>query len=324
MSDLKTHVTSLRIQPIKACGIFETPDASITQRGLAVGLVGDRRLALIDDNNVVITQRRAGHSNVPGERGHPELTLVKISLLYDAGQPRQIVASFDGHGSTIVDPQAASEEIVTVTLHGKTSPAHLVRSDADAWFSGVLGRHVRLINQTDEDIRRSDPNFSADPKNRLSLADGYQILLTSMASLRGLEAATSRPWDMNVFRPNIVVDGDLEDHAENGWRTVRIGQAMLECVKPSIRCEVTTIDLQTGKLPEGPITQSEPWATLNRLWPVRFEVGGTNVDGKRVGQTRVSGPAFGENCEPARLGRIRVGDPLIVERSKIPPKWQRR
>ena len=57
---------------------------------------------------------------------------------------------------------------------------------------------------------------------------------------------------MERFRPNLVVDA-AEPHAEDGWRRIRIGDAVLHLVKPCSRCVVPSIDPATAEKGREPL-----------------------------------------------------------------------
>jgi uncharacterized protein YcbX len=90
---------------------------------------------------------------------------------------------------------------------------------------------------------------------------------------------------MNRFRPNIVVEGSIP-YAEDGWKDVRVGEALIRGAKPCGRCEVTTTDQATGER-RGP----EPLATL-----------GTYRSSDEFGVM------FGMNFVSVEPGAIRRGD----------------
>ncbi len=167
-------------------------------------------------------------------------------------------------------------------------------SEADAWFSDLLGSPVRLLHLDDPARRRPDPDFSHDD-DRVSFADGYPLLLTSGASLDALNAlvaegrhAAEAPLPMTRFRPNAVVEG-APAWAEDGWRRIRIGAAEFRVAKGCARCVLTTVD------PETAAKGREPMATLARH---------RRFDGKVW---------FGVNLIPDDPGaEITVGDPVEV------------
>ena len=99
------------------------------------------------------------------------------------------------------------------------------------------------------------------------------MTLASAASLRRLrewvaETALERgeepvaPLVVERFRPNLVVDGDLEPFEEDGWRTVHVGAVEFRVVKPVDRCVLTTIDpttLRAGTSRSAPSREHRKW-----------------------------------------------------------------
>ncbi|MGE4429676.1 MAG: MOSC domain-containing protein [Sphingobium sp.] len=105
--------------------------------------------------------------------------------------------------------------------------------------------------------------------------------------------ALAQPVPMERFRPGLVVSGDgLEAWAETRWQQVRAGECLFDLVKPSARCIVITQDHRTGERPCG----NAPIKALRTL-----------------GRFDRSGVLFGENAIPRRMGRIAVGDSLVVD-----------
>ena len=99
---------------------------------------------------------------------------------------------------------------------------------------------------------------------------------------------------MSRFRPNLVVAGHPA-WSEDGWRRIRIGDAVFRAVKGCERCVMTTVD------PETAARGKEPIATLARHR--RFD-----------GLTW-----FGMNLIPDTTGvTVRVGDPVEILESVDP------
>ena len=92
------------------------------------------------------------------------------------------------------------------------------------------------------------------------------------------------------FRPNLVVDGDLEAFEEDHWRSVLIGDVSFRVVKAVDRCVLTTIDPTT--LERG----HEPIRTLAR-------------HRRRDGRTW-----FAMHLVPQVRGVVRVGDEVTPGR----------
>src|SRR5204862_2476546 len=127
----------------------------------------------------------------------------------------------------------------------------------------------------------------------VGFADGYAYLVTTEASLADLNARLgargAKPVPMNRFRPNLVIRGG-NAFAEDGWREIRVGDAVLEAAKPCGRCQVTTTDQATGE-----VTGPEPLATLATF----------------RGHPEF-GACFGVNLVTVKPGIVRVGDAVQV------------
>jgi hypothetical protein len=163
-----------------------------------------------------------------------------------------------------------------------------VSSAADAWLSDYLGLACRLVYMPDDSQRHSNPRYAGEGK-RVGFADGYAYLMIGQGSLADLNARLAArnhpPLPMNRFRPNLVVS-ESAPYAEDGWKEIRIGEAILRAAKPCGRCQVTTTNQTTGEV-KGP----EPLATL-----------------ATYRESREFGVRFGMNLVTVRTGTVRVGD----------------
>ena len=164
------------------------------------------------------------------------------------------------------------------------------------WF----GRPLRLVRQEKGDVRPVDRDW-ADADDVVSLADGFSILVATTASLEALRI----PFDMDRFRPNLVIEGSAP-WAEDGWRRLEVGEVELDLPKPCARCVVTTVDQESGMV-AGP----EP---LDSLRARRLSA-----------DPRNPGVLFGWNAVPVGAGTVRIGDPVEVvatrERWPVHPAW---
>jgi uncharacterized protein YcbX len=142
-----------------------------------------------------------------------------------------------------------------------------------------------LVDNPDHTQRPVDPDWA--PGHRLGLADGYPLHLTTEESLRDLNERLSRPTSMLTYRPNLVVAGG-GPWEEDVWRTLRVGEATFQLVKPCARCAVTTVDQGSGS------RGREPLRTLMtfREW-----------EGKLF---------FGQNAVIEEGGGFRVGDDVHI------------
>jgi uncharacterized protein YcbX len=122
----------------------------------------------------------------------------------------------------------------------------------------------------------------------VGFADAFPYLLGNEASLADLNARLPAPVPMNRFRPNLVISG-APAYAEDGWTTIRIGEAVFELRKPSTRCVTITTDQVTGER-----TGKEPLATLA---------------GYHTWQQKT---VFFQNVICRSGGRVQVGDSVVV------------
>ncbi|AVH60353.1 MULTISPECIES: MOSC domain-containing protein [Streptomyces] len=272
MGNAELH--SIHIHPAKAFRGQSLREAVVEPWGLA----GDRRWVLIDDGGKVVTQRQ-----------HARLALAAAELLPGGG----IRLSAQGRDAVSV---AVPEPIgtTTVDIFGDKVEAVLAEAAAHVWCSDYLGTEVRLVHMDDPATRRPiDPDF-AHPGETVSFADGYPLLVTTLASLDALNSsialgdqAHEGPLPMNRFRPNVVVSG-TEAWAEDDWSRIAIGEVIFRIAKMCGRCVVTTTDQSTAE------RGKEPLRTLGRH--------------RRFGGKLV----FGQNLVPESTGTVRVGDPVTV------------
>ena len=267
------RLVSIHIYPLKAARGVGLDESVVEPWGLA----GDRRWLLVDKAGRFVSQRE-------------EPVMARVTVRHDG--PGALTVSASGHPSlSVVAPSAENgAEMLRVSVWSSSVMAAAAGPGADSWFSGFLGRAVRLVYLDDPTRRGVDPEYGADG-DVVSFADGYPLLLTNAASLdelgRWLAEAGDQPVPMNRFRPNVVVAG-FAPWAEDGWKRIRIGAASFRVVKPCGRCVVTTTDQVTGE------TGRQPLAMLGRR--------------RRIGQMLV----FGQNMIPDGPGRIRVGDVVQV------------
>jgi uncharacterized protein YcbX len=272
MGNAELH--SIHVHPVKAFRGQSPREAAVEPWGLA----GDRRWVLIDDGGKVVTQRQ-----------HPRLALAAAELLPGGG----VRLSAQGREPVNVSVPAPMGT-TAVEIFGDKVEAVLADEAAHAWCSDYLGAKVRLVHMDDPATRRPvDPDF-AHPGETVSFADGFPLLVTTLASLDALNSLIAQgdqahegPLPMNRFRPNAVVRG-TEAWAEDDWSRIAIGEVTFRVAKMCGRCVVTTTDQVTAE------RGKEPLRTLGRH--------------RRFGGQL----AFGQNLVPEAPGTVRVGDPVTV------------
>src|SRR5947209_11344631 len=127
------------------------------------GLAGDRRFMLLAERGEMLTQR-----------GEPGLTRLRPSYMDGT-----LVVSAPGRTDLRVTP--APGDLAEVAVWHTPLQATVVGEEADTWLSDALGRKVRLVYLDDPTRRPVEPPH-AGPDDRVSLADGYPLLLTNSAS----------------------------------------------------------------------------------------------------------------------------------------------
>ncbi|WP_371596673.1 MOSC domain-containing protein [Streptomyces sp. NBC_00564] len=273
MGNAELH--SIHVHPVKAFRGQEPREALVEPWGLA----GDRRWVLIDDGGKVVTQRQ-----------QPRLALAAAELLPGGG----VRLSASGREPVTV-PVPEPMGTTTLNIFGTKVEAVLADDTAHDWCSDYLGADVRLLHMDDPATRRpiDDPPHAL-PGETVSLADGYPLLLTTLASLDALNSliaqgdhADEGPLPMNRFRPNVVVAGTAA-WAEDDWSRIAIGAVNFRVAKMCGRCVVTTTDQGTAQ------RGKEPLRTLGRH--------------RRFGDRLV----FGQNLVPESVGTVRIGDAVTV------------
>ncbi|PTQ74808.1 MOSC domain-containing protein [Celeribacter persicus] len=237
-----------------------------------IGIEGDRRWAVVYPNGTVATRRE----------------LPRMAHLSAVCMPYGISISFEGARLDIPFPSGAQTSVKVFS--------HLIEGVEDAgnyashFLSSALEREVRLVWFPDT-ARRPVSRAYAGEGHFTAFSDGYPLLLTTMASLAELNAELGNTVEMQRFRPNIVIAGDIEPWSEDTWRVIRIGSAVFRVVKPCERCVMITQDPQTGEQTH----PREPLATLGRIHRA--------VTGKII---------FGQNLIVEEEGNIVLGDEVEV------------
>ena len=250
----------LNVYPLKGGGGTALHSVTLTATGLAF----DREFMLVTPEGRFMSQR-----------GFAQLALLRPSFdgevltVHAPGRPPLVHKGVDGHGETL-----------DVIVHRKECQGVDQGDAVAAWFTSFLGRDCRLVRFTGH-------RATSRGDGEVMFADGYPLLVISAESLADLNARLDEPLPMNRFRPSLVVEG-LGPFGEDGVRLLRVGETVIEMVKPCGRCLVTTTDQDTGE------RGREPLRTLATY------------------RTGDGGVLFGQNCVPRTLGTLTVGDPVEV------------
>ena len=224
------QIASLHIYPIKSCGPTRLDRMAVDARGP----VDDRRLMIVDNDGIFITQRT-----------EPRLALVHVAR---NGNRLMLEAPKKSSLSTTIEHGAMRP--IEVWRH--RGPAHQASPQGSAWLSEFLKREVTLVACPDDMDRIANPDWAV-ATTPVSFVDGYPILILSEESVAELNRRLDTPVDVMRFRPNIVLRG-CPPFAEDRWKTLRIGNTIVDVLKPCDRCSVITIDPQTAASGKEPLT----------------------------------------------------------------------
>lgn len=259
-------LAGLHIYPVKSCRGIELKQAMVLPRGLE----HDRRWMIVDASGRFISQR-----------SHPKLA--------------QLIVTPDAFGLDLAfgDKQVRANipigKRVDVTVWRSNVNALIADEAINANLSDWFGEALRLVYMDQTAVRPTSPDWAKG--HETSFSDGYPVLVTNTASLGVIndfiKDAGHDPVGMARFRPNVVIDTD-QAWAEDGWTSLRIGEVVLDLVKPCTRCLVTTLDPLTGERRAEPVLKA-----LNRL--------------RMSEDPRNKGVLFGVNAVVRWSGLVRIG-----------------
>jgi len=224
-------IASLHIHPLKGARAIDVASFAL---GLA-GAENDRRFMLAGDDGVFLSQRR-----------HPRLALVETAIEGDA-----MVIGVAGQRVRVplaVDPGGPRRK---VQIWKDEVDALLASGDASALLSDFLATPCTLVHVPPSALRQVDLQYAREG-DRVGFADGYPVLVASLASLADLNARLATPLPMNRFRPSIVLDSG-EPFEEERHPRLRVGAVTLRLVKRCARCTVTTVDQATAAVGKEPL-----------------------------------------------------------------------
>ena len=277
------RLDALHLHPVKSTAVRAVLHGDVEPWGLA----GDRRWMVVDATGECVTARE-------------EPRMLAVTADTAATDPGLAAAlRLTAPGLAPLDVEQPQGPALAVTVHGRGLEGVAAVREAGAWFGEVLGRDdLRLVHV--HSPRPLSPTH-ARPGEATAFADAYPVTLASVASLHRLrdwvsETAVERgeepsaPLAIERFRPNLVVDGDLDPFEEDGWRRVHVGPVEFRVVKPVDRCVMTTIEptsLERGHEPIRTLARHRKWD--GATW-------------------------FAVQLVPESRGVVRVGDDVVPDR----------
>ena len=265
--DARVVVVDVAVYPVKGLGraggggTMGPSDEALAKARSGVrveprGLQHDRRFMVVDEGGNFITQRQ-----------YPQMAVVRTNVVGGAedaaGGPLRLVLS-TASGDKVEVADWAQGNVVTVRVWDSMVEGAIDQGDeVAAWLQKVLRvPGVRLVYQPPDGAHRPTRR---NPEHEVSFADGYPVLVASVASLADLNRRipNGEVIPMARFRPNVVVDGLfpwMEDTVglTFSWTDANGRRGKFFINKPCDRCKVTTVVPEDGVFS----TTGEPLATL--------------------------------------------------------------
>lgn len=250
-------ISGLFVYPVKSCKGLQVLAAQLTPRGLQ------------HDREWMIVEAHGHPARFITQREFPRLALIETRL---SAMAMSLSAPGMGALSVAYDFEGAGRDVV---VWRDTVRAIDQGAAVSGWLSDFLARDVRLV-RFDPSVRRlCNIQYAGNTGAHTGFADGYPLLVIGSASLEDLNgklrASGAGPLPMNRFRPNLVVDG-LDAYDEDHLSQLTCGEAVLQLVKPCVRCQITTTDQATAKVGTEPLRKLAGYRNNPRLGGVTFGV----------------------------------------------------
>lgn len=281
--DVNATIARLFIYPVKSCAGVEVTEAVLTETGLDL----DRSWMVVEDGGMFTTQRE-----------QPRLALVQPTIKHD-----EIVLRAPGMLALHLRIDVV-ESVTQVRIWDDVVQAYDMGDTAAQWFSdflapqrapGAPARPFRLVRFDPEQRRLASMKWTGGAEAQNQFSDGFPMLVTSQASLDGLnrrlQAKGKAPVTMERFRPNIVLAG-VDEHDEDRMDAMHIttqeGATVLRPIKPCARCPIPNIDPQTALSDPAVGDMLQTYRVNQRVGGVTFGMNAITVEGLdqllRVGQ----------------------------------------
>ena len=272
------HISEINIFPIKSLKGISLDEAMVEVRGLRY----DRRWMLADESGKFFTQRE-----------FPKMATITVEI-----KEKGLLVSAEHTTGILIPFQPEPGRTQEVMIWQSVCPGEIYSDGVNDWFSQVLDTKCQLVYMPDDSRRSVNPRFDSG-EDIVSFADGYPLMVLSVASLADLNErilSTLKDADegvrvalpMNRFRPNIVVSGS-EAFAEDNWKKIKIGDAVFRSTKPCERCVVTTVDQISGEFDgKEPLKTLASYRMAKMVMPEHYESLGVGANAVLFGQNLIT------------------------------------
>ncbi|MEP7138850.1 MAG: MOSC N-terminal beta barrel domain-containing protein [Caldimonas sp.] len=232
MSDLRVHLESIHVHPVKSCAGISLQSALLDETGFDL----DRAYMVVDPSGRFVSQRVL-----------PRMALVRTTL-----KSAELILRAPGMLALHVALDRVEERSEAEVWKDRVAAFDMGALCAQ-WFSDFLGQPLRLV-RFDPDVQRlASREWTGELEAPTAFQDGFPLLVASTAGLdelnRRLALAGESPITMNRFRPNLVLSGldpNGEDQLDEIAFTTADGPVRLKCVKPCVRCPIPDVDPESG------------------------------------------------------------------------------
>lgn len=284
----QARVVGLFRYPVKSCHREELQVAELDLD--EEGIVGDRLVMLVDENNVFMTQRK-----------HPRMTLIKpiytgesLELTAPGMRPLEVRLTSER------EPFEAQiwDDRVLVVSQGE---------EAAGWFSDFLGVQCQLVGKAPGFQREANSKFTRGRHGLAAFQDAMPFHILSEETVAEFNRRAvrngSEPVPINRFRPNVVLSGSGIPHTEDLMAEFSIGDVPFKGGGYCYRCPITITDQETGEIGSEPLRTLATYRAQLRSdgTPVRLLFGRYFMYREREG------------------GVLRIGDRIQVFKTDLPP-----
>jgi uncharacterized protein YcbX len=256
-------IKHLIIYPIKSLGPIFVDEIVIGPHGLN----GDREMMLIDSQGKFISQRTKN-----------ELVRFQLKKYQDT---YKIIDRW-GNSEIIIQIDGFIDYVKTVTIWEDQVNQVMMNPEVSDWFSKILNENVRLVKLNKNFNRPLPEKYQTSFSHSTSFADSLPILVCTTASFQFVENDYGN-FDFIRFRPNIVIK-NLGAFEEDEWKDVRLGSVEFSVKKKCARCNLITVDPQSGEIDKSFLTKLSAYR---------------NADHKVF---------FGVHMVPLSGGKVEIGD----------------
>lgn len=261
------RLSEIWVYPVKSLRGYSVPSTTLIEGGLAL----DRRWMIVSEEGQFLTQRDL-----------PQM----VSLFAKFGVEDTLIISHRSGGRVEIDPLTDQSSLIYVQVWKDKCPAIPAPVAVNRQLSVWLGREVQLVTLISGQLRAVNPQYG-HITDQVSFADGFPLLVTSVASINALNHTMKYPIEMERMRANLIIS-DCEPYAEDSWQSVEINGIAIDLVKPCSRCIIPSINLQSG------VSEPHVIRALN--------------ESRRIGGSIF----FGYNAIHRQLGQLHVGAEVNV------------